>query len=166
VPAGIALGGPFELIDHTGARVTEASYGERWRLMFFGFTFCPDVCPTELGRVADVLDLLGADAARVAALFVSVDPERDTPAAMADYVGRFHPALTGLTGSPQQVAAIARAFRVFYARVQPPNLSDYLLDHSTFLYLAGPDGRVRALFRADTPPEAIAAAVRGQLRGA
>jgi len=165
LPQGMALGGPFSLTDHTGRAVTEADFAGRFLLVYFGFTYCPDVCPTELGTVASALDLLDEAAERVTPVFITVDPERDTPAAMADYVGRFHPRMVGLTGTPEQVAAAARAYRVFYARVNRPEMSQYLVDHSSFIYLVGPDGRVRGLFRPDTAPEAIAQAVRGHLRG-
>jgi protein SCO1/2 len=167
LPQGMVLGGPFSLTDHSGRAVTQADFADRFMLVYFGFTFCPDVCPTELGIIASALDdLAPAEAARVTPVFVSIDPERDTPAAMADYVARFHPRMVGLTGTPDQVAAAARAYRVFYARVQRPDMTDYVMDHSSFIYLVGPDGRVRALFRPQTPPEAIAQAVRSQLRGA
>jgi protein SCO1/2 len=165
LPQGMTLGGPFSLTDHTGRAVTEADFADGLMLIYFGFTFCPDVCPTELGTIAAALDALGDDAARVTPVFISVDPERDTPAAMADYVARFHPRMVGLTGTAAQVAAAARAYRVFYAKVHPPTASEYLIDHSSFIYLVGPDARVRALFRPETAPEAIAQTVRGQLRG-
>lgn len=166
LPQGMVLGGPFSLTDHTGRAVTEADFAGRFLLVYFGFTFCPDVCPTELGTVAAALDALEDQGERVTPVFISVDPERDTPEAMADYVSRFHPRMVGLTGTPQQVAAAARAYRVYYAKVNRPEMSQYLVDHSSFIYLVGPDGRVRALFRPDTAPEAIAQAMRGQMRGA
>jgi len=166
MPQGMVLGGPFSLMDHTGRAVTEADFAGRFMLVYFGFTYCPDVCPTELGTIAAALDALEGQGERVTPVLITIDPERDTPEALADYVSRFHPRMVGLTGTAQQVAAVARAYRVFYARVQRPEMSQYLMDHSSFIYLVGPDGRVRALFRPDTSPEAIAQAVRGQLRGA
>ncbi|WP_137177361.1 SCO family protein [Roseomonas sp. AR75] len=166
MPQGMALGGPFRLVDQSGKAVTEADFAGKFLLVYFGYTYCPDVCPTELGVMAHAMDALGEDAARVTPVFVSVDPERDTPEALADYVSRFHPRMIGLTGTPEQVAAAARAYRVYYAKVQRPEMTQYLMDHSSFTYLVGPDGRVRALFRPETAPEAMAAAVRGQLRGA
>jgi protein SCO1/2 len=166
LPQGMVLGGPFSLTDHTGRAVTQADFADRFLLLYFGFTYCPDVCPTELGTIAAAMDDLGAQAARVTPVLITIDPARDTPDALADYVSRFHPAMVGLTGSPEQVAAAARAYRVFYSKVQRPDMTDYTMDHSSFIYLVGPDGRVRALFRPQTPPEAIAEAVRGQLRGA
>lgn len=165
LPQGMALGGPFSLTDHTGRAVTEGDFAGRFLLVYFGFTYCPDVCPTELGTIAAAMDALEEQGERVTPVFVTIDPERDTPAAMADYVSRFHPRMVGLTGTPQQVAAAARAYRVFYAKVERPEMTQYLMDHSSFIYLVGPDGRVRSLFRPETAPEAIAQAVRGQLRG-
>lgn len=161
---GVALGGPFTLVDHTGRTVTERDFAGRALLVYFGFTYCPDVCPTELGTIAAALDAMGPAGERVTPVFVSIDPERDTPAAMADYVSRFHPRMVGLTGSAEQVAQAARAYRVYYAKVRPRESTDYLMDHSSFIYLVGPDGRVRSLFRSETTPEAIAAAATAQLR--
>jgi protein SCO1/2 len=161
---GVALGGPFSLVDHTGRAVTERDFAGRPLLVYFGFTYCPDVCPTELGSIAAALDAMGPAGEQVTPIFVSIDPERDTPEAMADYVSRFHPRLIGLTGSAEQVAQAARAYRVYYAKVRPRDSTDYLMDHSSFIYFVGPDGRVRSLFRPETAPEAIAAAVAAQLR--
>lgn len=164
LPQGIALGGAFSLQDHNGQRVTEGAFAGRLGLIYFGFTYCPDVCPTELGLMASGLDLLGPDASRVLPVLITIDPARDTAAALADYVSRFHPALIGLTGTEEEIATAARAFRVYYRKIQPPGASDYLMDHSSFIYLVGPDGKVRQLFRPNTPPETIAAAIRGQIR--
>lgn len=161
---GIFLGGPFTMVDHTGRTVTERDFAGRSLLVFFGFTYCPDICPTELGTIAAALDAMGPAGERVTPVFVTIDPERDTPDAIADYVSRFHPRMVGLTGSAEQVAAIARAFRVYYAKVRSRDMTDYLMDHSSFIYFVGPDGRVRSLFRPQTTPEAIAAAVTAQLR--
>ncbi|WP_198373701.1 SCO family protein [Roseomonas rosulenta] len=161
---GVALGGPFTLVDQTGRTVTERDFAGRPMLVYFGFTYCPDVCPTELGTIAAALDAMGPAGERVTPVFITIDPERDTPAAMADYVSRFHPRMVGLTGSAEQVAQAARAYRVYYAKVRPRDSSDYLMDHSSFIYFVGPDGRVRSLFRPETTPEAIAAAITSQLR--
>lgn len=165
VAPGVTLGGPFTLVDHTGRTVTEADFAGRFMLIYFGFTFCPDICPTELGTIASAIDLLEGEGERVTPVFITVDPERDTPEAMADYVSRFHPRMVGLTGSAEQIAAAARAYRVYYAKAQRPEMSQYLMDHSSFIYLTGPDGRVRSLFRPETSPESIASSIRTQLRG-
>lgn len=163
LPQGLTLGGPFTLTDQTGREVTERDFAGRFMLIYFGFTYCPDVCPTELGVMASAIDILGDQGARVTPALITIDPERDTPAQLADYVSRFHPRMIGLTGTAQQVAQVARAYRVYYARVRPQGSGDYLMDHSSFTYLVGPDGRVRQLFRPETAPEAMAAAIRSHL---
>jgi protein SCO1/2 len=164
LPQGMALGGAFSLVDQAGRPVTEADFAGRWLLVYFGYTYCPDVCPTELGIVAAALDTMGPAGEAVTPVLVTIDPERDTPAQLADYVSRFHPRMIGLTGSPEQVAQAARAYRVYYAKTRPAGAGDYLMDHSGFVYLVGPDGRVRSLFRPETSPEAMAAATLAQLR--
>lgn len=165
LPPGLHLGGPFRLIDHHGRPVTEADFAGRWLLVYFGFTWCPDVCPTELGTIAAALDAMGEAGEQVTPVLITIDPERDTPEKLADYVDRFHPRMVGLTGTAEQIAEVARRYRVFYARVNRPDQGgDYTMDHSAFIYLTGPDARVRALFRPETSPEAIAAATLAQLR--
>ncbi len=161
---GVTLGGPFTLIDQSGRTISERDFSGRALLLYFGYSYCPDVCPTELGTIAAALDAMGPAAERVTPVFITIDPERDTPAALADYVSRFHPRMIGLTGTPEQIAQAARAYRVYYAKVRPRDATDYLMDHSSFIYFVGPDGRVRSLFRPETTPEAIAAAVAAQLR--
>jgi protein SCO1/2 len=164
LPAGMSLGGPFELVNQEGRTVTERDFAGRFLLVYFGFTYCPDVCPTELGTIAAALDAMGPEGERVTPILITIDPQRDTPAQLADYVSRFHPRMQGLTGTPEQIAAAARRYRVYFARVQRPDMTDYLMDHSSFIYLVGPDAKVRALFRPETSPEAIAAVVQAQLR--
>jgi protein SCO1/2 len=163
LPQGLSLGGPFTLVDQSGQTVTDQNFAGRWRLVYFGYAFCPDVCPTELGVMAAAVDLLGPQGDQVVPLFITIDPARDTPAALADYVTRFHPRLVGLTGSPEQVADVARKYRVYFAKAENRDMTTYLMDHSSFIYLVGPDGRVRELFRPGTAPETIAAALRRSL---
>jgi len=165
VPQGPPLGGAFRLVDQSGRAVTEQDYAGRWRLVYFGYAYCPDVCPTELGAMAATLDAMGPAGEAVVPVFVTVDPDRDTPAALADYVSRFHPRMQGLTGTAEQVAEIARRYRVYYAKVQRPEMTSYLMDHSSFIYLVGPDARVRLLFRPEMKPEAMAAAVAAFIGG-
>jgi len=162
-PAGVRIGGPFALRDGDGRPVTEEAIRGKVALITFGYTFCPDVCPTELQVVAGAMDLLGDGGRDVRPVFITIDPERDTPARMKEYVALFHPALIGLTGTPQEVAAAARAWRVYYARVNPPGSTDYLMDHSAYTYLMGRDGSLRRLFSPGTTPEEMAAAVRASL---
>jgi cytochrome oxidase Cu insertion factor (SCO1/SenC/PrrC family) len=113
---GALIGGPFSLTDQTGRPVTDADYRGRYMLIYFGFTFCPDVCPTELQVMATALDQLGRQADEVQPIFITIDPERDTPSQLAGYVSQFHPRMAGLTGTPEQIASVARAYRVYYAK--------------------------------------------------
>ncbi len=165
IPGSVSVGGPFALVDSEGQPVTDGTYRGRWMLIYFGYTFCPDVCPTELQVVANALDLLGADAAKVAPIFITVDPARDTVAALAEYVKLFDPRLIGLTGTEAQVTAAARAYRVYYAKATPKESTTYLMDHSSFIYLMGPDGSFRGLYRQGTTPLELANAVRAKMAG-
>ncbi len=160
------FGGPFTLTAHDGRRVSDADFHGRHMLVFFGFTYCPDICPTELQAVGRALDLMGPDADRVTPVFVTVDPARDTPEALAQYVAAFHPRMVGLTGTPQEIAAVAKAYRVYYRMGEPskPGADDYLVDHTAFLYLMGPDGSFRALYRHGTRPDLLADALRAAVR--
>jgi protein SCO1/2 len=163
----VSIGGPFQLVDHTGKTVTAADYRGRFMLIFFGYGYCPDVCPTELATMAAALDVLGKRAEKIQPLFISVDPARDTPKFLADYVANFHPRLVGLTGTADQVAAAAKAYRVFYAKSkQPeeqPESTAYFMDHSAFVYLMGPDGSYRTMFRRSTSPKIMAGTIAGIL---
>ena len=148
------VGGPFELTDHTGAEVTDADFLGRPMLMYFGFTYCPDVCPTELSRVASVAAELSPDGedgrSAITPVFVTIDPERDDPAAIAQYVGLFHPDMVGLTGTDDQIAAIARTYRVYYQRIPLPDADDdYTMDHSSYLYAIDARGEVADVFTPD-----------------
>lgn len=164
LPPGVRIGGTFALVDHHGQRVTDQDLHGSWSLLYFGYTSCPDVCPTELQTMAAALGLLSPNlAARVRPIFATIDPERDTPERLASYVALFDPRLVGLTGSPEAVAQAARAFRVYYARSRVEGSTEYLMDHSSFIYLLDPEGVVRALFRAGTTAEDLAAALRRRL---
>lgn len=157
------IGGPFTLVDHTGRQVTDATFRGKHLLVFFGFTNCPDVCPTALDRFAQVLELLGPAGEAVQPLMISVDPERDTPEVLARYVAAFHPRLVGLTGSPEQVKAVASAYKVYFAKA-PPGEGSYDVSHSTFEYLMGPDSRNLYVLRSEAEPEKIAELIRGMTR--
>jgi protein SCO1/2 len=141
--SGVALvGGPFSLIDQDGRRVTEKDFLGKYILVFFGYTYCPDICPTELQVMSAALDQMGPEAGRIQPIFVSIDPARDTPEVLKAYVANFGPLLIGLTGSPEEVAAIAKAYRAYYAKAgNGSTATDYLMDHSSIIYLMGPDGR-------------------------
>jgi protein SCO1 len=156
VAAPIAIGGPFQMTDQTGQTVTEKSLQGRPTLIFFGFTHCPDICPTSLFEISEVLRAMGEDADRVNAYFVSVDPERDNTAAMKDYLSSFDSHLKGLTGDPDAVAKMLSAFRV-YARKVPLKDGDYTMDHTALVYLMDRDGKFVAPFNLKrTPAEAAA----------
>ena len=162
-----AIRSEFSLIDHNGNRVTEADFLGRWQLVFFGFTHCPDVCPTTLAYMANVLDRFGEEVERVAPIFITVDPSRDTPEVMAEYVRTFHPKLVGLTGSEAEVAAAAQAFRVYYERMEEETAPDgYLMAHSGHIYLMTPEGRFEDVFReGDQSAEEMAADVLARMNG-
>ena len=155
------IGGAFTLVDHTGQERTEADFRGRHALIYFGYSFCPDVCPTALADMLIALDELGPDAARVQPLFITIDPERDTPGVLKDYVANFHPRLVGLSGSPAQIGKAARVYRVYYARVEDPEAGEnYLMDHSSVIYLMDPDGRYLTHFSHGTAPETMARRLR------
>ena len=141
------------LIDHQGKPLDLSALRGRPAIVFFGFTFCPDVCPTHLGHLAKILHGLGPDADRVTALFISVDPERDTPEKLREFVACFHPRLIGATGTPALVAAAAKSFGASYRRSDAvaPDPAWYLIDHSTQMYVLDRDGRWCATFGAETP---------------
>ena len=155
VTAPAAIGGPFQLTDQAGQTVTEQNLKGKPTLIFFGFTHCPDVCPTSLFEISEVLKAMGTDADKVNAWFVSVDPERDTAAAMKDYLSSFDPHLKGLTGEPAAVAKVISAYRV-YARKVPLKDGDYTMDHTALIYLMDRDGNFVAPFNLKRTPEEAA----------
>jgi protein SCO1/2 len=163
ISASVSVGGPFSLTDDQGHAVTDQTYRGRWMLVYFGYTYCPDVCPTELQTIASALDKLGPNAKTVVPLFITVDPERDTPAALANYVKLFDDRIVGLTGTPEQIAVVTRAYRVYYGKVTPKDSTTYLMDHSSFVYLVGPDGKLRALFRPGETAQELADAIRARM---
>jgi protein SCO1/2 len=151
------VGGPFTLTDHTGRRVTDQDFRGRFMMVFFGFTFCPDVCPTALQVMAAALDKIGPKAEQITPVLITVDPERDTPEQMAMYVKSFHPRLVGLTGSPEEIAAVAKAYRAYFKRVPDPKSSGgYTMDHSAIIYVMGPDGAFRTHFTYTVNADAMA----------
>lgn len=162
VTSGSALiGGPFTLVDQDGKTRTDKEFRGKLMLVYFGYTYCPDICPTELQTISDALDELGDKAAQVQPLFITVDPERDTPSVMKAYVGHFNPRLLGLSGTSEQVAAAAKAYRVYYAKAPAKGGSknDYLMDHSGFVYLMGRDGKYLTHFTPQTPPDQVMQAI-------
>ena len=162
VTAPAAIGGPFQLTDQGGQTVTDKSLQGRPTLIFFGFTHCPDVCPTSLFEISEVLRAMGGDADRVNAYFVSVDPERDTVAAMKDYLSSFDPHLKGLTGDPEVIAKVLSEYRV-YSRKVPLKDGDYTMDHTALIYLMDRDGHFVSPFNLKRTPEAAAADLKRYL---
>jgi protein SCO1/2 len=161
--AGSAVGGPFSLVDQDGKPVTDGDFKGRPFLVFFGYTHCPDVCPTTLFDVSEVMRALGPDAGRVAALFVTVDPDRDTPAVLKDYLSSFDPHLRGLTGDQASLDRIEKEYRVYAKKVPTGKDGEYSMDHSAIVYLMDKDGRFVAPFRLDRPPAQSAAELRKYL---
>ncbi len=162
VSTGKALvGGPFSLIDQTGKAVTDKDFKGRYLLVFFGYTFCPDICPSGLQVISAALDQLGQDADKITPVFISIDPARDTPEKMGAYVKSFHPRLIGLTGSPADVAAAIKAYRV-YAKKVPDDRSpaDYTMDHSSVVYLMGPTGELVTFSAEISKPDVLAQQLR------
>jgi protein SCO1/2 len=154
-----AIGGPFQLLDQDAKPVSEQDFKGKPLLVFFGFAHCPDICPTTLFEMSEVLRKLGPDADRVNALFITVDPERDTPAVLKDYLSSFEPQIHGLTGDPAAIAAVEKTYRV-YARKVPLDGGEYTMDHSAVLYLMNKDGKFVAPFNLKRPPEDAAADLR------
>jgi len=157
-----AIGGPFRLTDQDGQTVSDRDLMGKTFLVFFGFTHCPDVCPTTLFEISEIMRHLGPEADRTAALFISVDPERDTPAAMKDYMASFDPHVRGLTGDAAALAAVAKAYRVYYRKV-PLDGGDYTMDHTAIVYLMDKDGRFVSPFNMRRTAEAAAADLRKHL---
>jgi len=155
------IGGPFRLIDQHGKTVTDRDFRGRFMLVFFGFTHCPDICPAELQVMSASLDALGPKGEEVVPVFITLDPERDTPAVMADYLKNFGSAFIGLTGSPEAIAGVAKAYRIAYAKFQDDEgASDYSIDHSALVYLMGKDGEYVTHFAYGTPAAKMAEALR------
>lgn len=169
LPFEALFGGPFTLTDHTGRERSDSDFRGRFMLVSFGYTHCPDICPTTLQLMTDALELLGDDAGQVQPLFITVDPGRDTAEHLAAYMAHFHPSLLGLTGSEAQVRAAARGYKVHRRKVvlaDAAGADDYLVDHGSNLYLMGPDGGFVTLFHfRRTDAAAMAATMRKYISG-
>ena len=140
------VGGPFELTDHTGKKRTDADFRGKLLIVYFGYTFCPDICPTDLQQIGLAVEHLGTAGAAVQPLFITIDPERDTPEVLAQYVPSFHPKLLGLTGSLEEIAKVTREYKVVYTKYQPPEGGPYLIDHTGFTYIVDATGKYRGFF--------------------
>lgn len=158
------VGGPFTLTDHNGRRVTDQDFRGKYMLIFFGYTYCPDVCPSELQVISAALDQLGPTADKIQPIFITIDPARDTPETMKVYVSNFHPRLVGLTGSEEEIAAVAKAYRVYYRKQEAKeNATDYLMDHGSLVYLMDPNGKFVKPFTYSTDAKAMADGLRAQI---
>ena len=158
-PLGAAIGGKFSLVDQNGKPFTDADLKGKWQLVFFGYTHCPDVCPTTLNDLSLALDQLGDKKKEVGIVFISVDPARDTPEVMKSYAGSFDGPIAALTGSPDAVAEAAKDYKVYYAK-HPRADGGYDMDHSALIYIMDPQGRFSATFTPDDTPDAMAARLK------
>lgn len=161
---GARLGGPFTLTDQDGRQVTDQQFDGQYRLVYFGFTYCPDVCPVDLQSIGQAMrELEKSDpeiAARVQPIFISVDPERDKPAVLKQYVSAFHPRLIGLTGTPEQIADVAKKYGIFYSKEENPGSTDYMVNHARMALLFGPKGEPIAIVPHDKGADAIEAELK------
>jgi protein SCO1/2 len=157
------IGGPFSLVDTNGRRVTDRDFRGKLMLVFFGYTHCPDVCPTELQTMSTVMETLGPAADKVAPIFISVDAMRDTPQALASYMKNFDARITGLTGDQNDIASAAKAYRVYYRKAGDSGSGDYTVDHSAFVYLLDGSGQYLTHFTFNTAPESIVAVINKKI---
>jgi protein SCO1/2 len=159
--AGAAIGGDFALTASDGRTVKWDDFAGKYRVVYFGYAFCPDICPTDMQRVAQGLKVLAANdpekAASIQPIFITIDPERDTPKVVGEFAAAFSPDIIGLTGTPEQIAAAAKTFKVFYAKGDPVEGGGYLVDHSNIVYLFGPEGEPLATLPVDQGGDAVAA---------
>jgi cytochrome oxidase Cu insertion factor (SCO1/SenC/PrrC family) len=162
---GATIGGAFQLTDQDGKTVTDTDFAGRYRLMYFGYTSCPDICPLDLKKMTEALKLLDpAQAAKIAPIFISIDPERDTPKVLKSYVAAFSPRLTGLTGTVRQVQEVENGYKVYAAKTTSATSSDYQMNHSAYIYLMGPNGAfIDVTDPSDQKPAAIAAWLKAKL---
>lgn len=156
VTANVPLGGPFSLTNHLGKRITNEDFKGKLMLLYFGYSYCPDLCPSELSTITKALDLLGDKVNDIQPLFVTIDPKRDTEELLKNYVSLFHPKLMGLYGSSQELNDVFDHYKIYAAKTEDKGGDDYLMDHSTFTYLVGRDGKLISMFRLGTPASEMA----------
>jgi cytochrome oxidase Cu insertion factor (SCO1/SenC/PrrC family) len=161
--AALPIGGPFALVDQNGVTRQDADFRGKLMLVYFGYTYCPDICPATLLAMSQAIDKLGPEGDQVQPIFITVDPERDTQAQMKLYAANFHPRLLALTGNDEQVAAAEKDYRVYAKKVTEASKADYLMDHSSFIYLMDRNGKLAALISPGVEPDAMAAAIRRHL---
>ena len=160
--SSVNIGGPFTLTDQSGLTVTDKSYDGEYRLIYFGYTFCPDACPTELGIMAQAIEEMGPTGRKVQPIFITIDPDRDTVQQLKGYVPLFDKRLVGLTGTPQQIAAVAKEYKVYYAKADQPGVDtkSYGMNHSSFVYLMDPNGKFLTVFSSDTDSDKMATEIK------
>ncbi|MDH5489191.1 MAG: SCO family protein [Rhodospirillaceae bacterium] len=159
-----SIGGPFQLIDGTGKPVSDMDFRGKYMIIYFGYTFCPDVCPTSLGEIADALDMLSPDQLeKIVPIFISVDPERDTPEVVGDYVTHFHDRLIGLTGSLDAVKSVAKSYKAYFSKGDVDDVGNYPVDHTSYTYVVGPDGKFVTAYRHATPAQDMAKSLKDML---
>ncbi len=160
---GMQVGGPYSLVNQDGQTVTEKTYDGSYKLVFFGFTFCPEICPTALQKISKIMEGLEGNAAQVQPLFISVDPERDTPEVMKEYVAQFDPRIVGLTGSTEQIEKMEQNYHVYATKFQDETMGDYMMNHSGFTYLMGPHDEFLGLYRSEDEAADIIEDIRKKL---
>lgn len=158
------FGGEFTLVNQEGKEVTDKDFENDYRLIYFGFTYCPAICPTELQRIAALLKSLGDVGDKITPIFITVDPERDTVVTMKNYVEQFHPRFIGLTGTPQQIDVVKKAYKIYAAKVKEEGMSDYTVDHSSFIYFMGPNNDLIRIFKPDDSQEEMMKIIRAYVK--
>jgi protein SCO1 len=158
----VPIGGPFSLVDQNGRRRSDSEFRGRLMIVYFGYTFCPDVCPTDLMAITQALDELGPLAEGIQPVFITLDPERDDQV-MAEYLSAFHKSFIGLTGSPREIREVANAYKAFYVRMQDPQTGEYSIDHSGVIYLLGRDGKYLGFMPPQTAPDHLIEILRKYL---
>ena len=157
----VNIGGPFQLVDGSGKKVSDMDFRGKYMIIYFGYTFCPDVCPTSLGEIAGAIDLLSDDEIeKIVPIFISVDPERDTPAIVGEYAKHFHERMVGLTGSMDAVKSVAKSYKAYFAKGEVDAHGDYPVDHTSYTYVVGPDGQFVTAYRHATPAKDMAKSLK------
>jgi cytochrome oxidase Cu insertion factor (SCO1/SenC/PrrC family) len=156
------VGGPFTLVDQHGKRRSDSEFRGKLMIVYFGYSFCPDVCPTDLMAITQALDALGSDAAQIQPIFITIDPERDTQA-MGEYMSAFHKSFIGLSGAPEEIRRVANSYKAFYAKVDDATSGEYAIDHAGVIYLMGRDGRYLGFMPPQTAPDRLIEILRKYL---
>jgi cytochrome oxidase Cu insertion factor (SCO1/SenC/PrrC family) len=156
----VAVGGPFTLTDQSGRRRSDSEFRGKLLLVYFGYTYCPDICPTDLQQIGLAIEHLGEDGSAVQPLFITIDPARDTPDVLAQYVPSFYPRLIGLTGTADEIAAVAHEYKVIYRKYQPTDGGPYMIDHTGFTYIIDPSGKYRGVIPPGTPEDRMQETIR------